>query len=337
MEGGPHGGRVGACALILAALLAVTQALNGCQASPRPPRLAARSVPLPTPLAARLAEPRRHVLMLGPVMLQARPPTSAEVIPAGRGTLNVPILMYHYIRVNPNPWDRLGFGLSVTPADFESQVSWLAINGYHAIDLVDLERYLAGVQGLPSRPVILTFDDGYRDFYTTAYPILKAHSFTAVAYVVSGFVGAPGYMTATQLVQLDAVGIEIGAHTVTHPDLTLLGAAGSQHEVRDSKTMLEGLLKHPVVDFCYPSGKLNAAVVEEVQAAGFQSATTTATGTLHGSGDRFAWTRVRVQGGESLAAFVQGLGPQEATVAIVPAPLGPMHASGPRVTLAERP
>jgi peptidoglycan/xylan/chitin deacetylase (PgdA/CDA1 family) len=271
---------------MLAALLAVTQALNGCQASPRPLRPAARSVPPPTPLAARLDESRRHVLMLGPVMLQARPPTSAEVIPTGRGALNVPIVMYHYIRVNPNPRDRLGFGLSVTPADFESQVSWLAINGYHAIDLVDLERYLAGVQGLPSRPVVLTFDDGYRDFYTTAYPILKAHSFTAVTYVVSGFIGAPGYMTAAQLVQLDAVGIEIGAHTVTHPDLTLLGAASSQHEVRDSKAMLEGLLKHPVVDFCYPSGNLNAAVVQEVQAAGFQSAGGVRSGPRPAGGDR---------------------------------------------------
>jgi peptidoglycan/xylan/chitin deacetylase (PgdA/CDA1 family) len=215
-------------------------------------------------------------------------------------------------------------------------VGWLAANGYHAIDLQDLERYLAGVASLPSRPVVLTFDDGYRDFYTTAYPILRAHHFTAVTYVVSGFIGAPGYMTAAQLVELDAVGIEVGAHTVTHADLTRLGPANSQHEIGDSKAMLEGLLEHPVVDFCYPSGKLNATVVQEVEAAGFQSATTTALGTLHGMGDRFSWTRVRVQGGEPLAAFTQSLGPEEATVAVLPPTPSPNRAHGSPISVAER-
>jgi peptidoglycan/xylan/chitin deacetylase (PgdA/CDA1 family) len=155
--------------------------------------------------------------------------------------------------------------------------------------------------------------------------------------VVSGFIGAPGYMTAAQLVELDAVGIEIGAHTVTHADLTRLGPANSQHEIGDSKAMLEGLLKHPVVDFCYPSGKLNATVVQDVEAAGFQSATTTVPGTLHGMGDRFSWTRVRVQGGEPLAAFTQSLGPEEATVAVLPPTPSPTRAPGSPISVAERP
>jgi peptidoglycan/xylan/chitin deacetylase (PgdA/CDA1 family) len=321
---------------MLAAMLALTQAVNGGQAPPRPHRLAVRSTPLRSPVAFRLDERQRQLLTLGSVIVPAQRQTPSTVVPLGRAAVSVPILMYHYIRVNPNPWDRLGFGLSVTPADFETQVGWLAANGYHAIDLQDLERYLAGVASLPSRPVVLTFDDGYRDFYTTAYPILRAHHFTAVTYVVSGFIGAPGYMTAAQLVELDAVGIEIGAHTVTHADLTRLGPASSQHEIGDSKAMLEGLLKHPVVDFCYPSGKLNAAVVQDVEAAGFQSATTTVPGTLHGMGDRFSWTRVRVQGGEPLAAFTQSLGPEEATVAVLPPTPSPNRAHGSPISVAER-
>src|SRR5207237_762140 len=79
-------------------------------------------------------------------------------------------------------------------------------------------------------------------------------------------------------------------------------------------------LKHPVLDFCYPSGRLNAGVIRQVEAAGFQSATTTAAGTAHSQADRLTWSRVRVQGGESLATFVQNLGPVERAVPIAPAP-----------------
>jgi peptidoglycan/xylan/chitin deacetylase (PgdA/CDA1 family) len=313
-------GRAGGYALILAAVLALTQALDACQGSPRQPRLAVRGPSLGATLVPGDRRGRQG-FTLGAVALPVRASTTSDVVPPGRPALNVPILMYHYIRVNPVPWDGLGVRLSVTPADFEAQIGWLVANGYHAVDLQDLERYLAGARSLPSRPVVLTFDDGYEDFYAAAYPILKAHRYTAVSYVVTGFLGGPRYMTAAQVVELDASGIEIGAHTVTHPDLTRLGAAGLQHEIFDSKATLEALLRHPVLDFCYPSGKLDGAVVQQVQAAGFQSATTTVPGTLHGLGDRFTWTRVRVQGGESLAAFASSLGPPEPTVPLeVPAP-----------------
>jgi peptidoglycan/xylan/chitin deacetylase (PgdA/CDA1 family) len=328
MEGGLHPGRFGAGALVLAALLALTQALNGCQTSPRLPVVAVRSAPARAIIAIPL-EGGHQVFRRRIAALPSRAPAPTEMIPPGRGAVNVPILMYHYIRVNPNPFDRLGFGLSVTPADFEAQMTWLAANGYHTIDLQDLEGYLAGARSLPPRPVVLTFDDGYEDFYTTAYPILKAHHFTAVSYVVTGFLGAPRYLTAAQVVELDAAGIEIGAHTVSHADLTRLGAANARHEIADSKAMLEGLLKHPVLDFCYPSGRLNGAVALEVQAAGFRSATTTAIGTTHSAGDRFSWTRVRVEGGESLATFVQRLGPEEPAIPIAPASRSLLSLGGP--------
>jgi peptidoglycan/xylan/chitin deacetylase (PgdA/CDA1 family) len=319
MEGGLHPGRLGAGALVLAAMLALTQALNGCQTSPPLPLVTVRSAVL-RPIAAALPERRRQVFRPHLPAFPSQTPAMNELIPAGRVAVNVPILMYHYIRVNPDPRDRLGFGLSVTPADFEAQMTWLAANGYHPIDLQDLERYLGGARSLPPRPVVLTFDDGYEDFYTTAYPVLRSHHFTAVSYVVTGFLGAPRYMTVAQVIELDAAGIEIGAHTVTHADLTRLAAANMRHEVADSRAMLEGLLKHPVVDFCYPSGKVNAAVVLQVEVAGFRSATTTAAGTTHSLGDRFSWTRVRVAGGESLADFVQRLGPEEPAVLVAPAP-----------------
>lgn len=225
------------------------------------------------------------------------------VLAPGPVSVRVPILMYHYIRVNPDPRDQMGYRLSVTPRDFAAQMDWLARNGYHPITFHDLSEFLGGVSGLPSRPIILTFDDGYADFYTTALPVLISHDFNAVAYVVSGFVGSPGYMTAAQVRAADRAGIEIGSHTVNHVDLTRQSAEGIHYELVASRASLEGVLGHPVLSFCYPSGKFNASIVAAVQAAGYRDATTTRLGSDRSLGNRYTWGRIRIAGGESLSWF----------------------------------
>jgi peptidoglycan/xylan/chitin deacetylase (PgdA/CDA1 family) len=232
------------------------------------------------------------------------------VLPPGPSTIRVPVLMYHYIRVNPNPYDRLGYNLSVTPADFATQMDWLARNGYHPITFSDLHSYLNGQLGLPSRPVILTFDDGYADFYTTALPVLRAHDFSAVAYVVSGFVGRPGYMTAAQVLEADRSGIEIGAHTVDHADLAKQSPDGLRYQLTASKASLEQLLGHPVLSLCYPSGKFNPTVATAAENAGYRDATTTRWGSFRTLASRYIWDRLRISGGETLDQFARDLASQ---------------------------
>ncbi len=234
----------------------------------------------------------------------AAPP---DVVAPGAYAINVPILTYHYIRVNPDRYDRMGFALSVTPADFAAQMDWLAENGYHPITTEDLHTYLQGARGLPSRPVVLSFDDGYADFYTTALPILRSHDFKAVAYVVSGFVGQARYMTAAQVREADRSGIEIGSHTVSHANLATASSAASWAQLTESKQFLERLLGHPVVSFCYPSGKVTSAVAWQVGAAGYHDATTTRFGYSHTLGDRYLWTRLRISGGEPLDQFAMAV------------------------------
>jgi peptidoglycan/xylan/chitin deacetylase (PgdA/CDA1 family) len=221
----------------------------------------------------------------------------------GSGAVRVPVLMYHYIRVNPDPRDRLGFALSVTPSDFVAQMDWLAANGYHPITFRDLHAYLAGAAGLPSRPVVLTFDDGYEDFYTTALPVLIGHDFKAVSYVVSGFIGRSGYMNAAQIREADRADIEIGSHTVDHADLTRQSLDGLRYQIISSKRSLEQLLGHDVISFCYPSGRFNPSAVSVVQEAGYSNATTTGYGFVRTMAGRFLWGRLRISGGESLGDF----------------------------------
>lgn len=230
-----------------------------------------------------------------------------DVLLPGPPTTNVPILTYHYIRVNPNSRDRMGFALSVTPADFAAQMDWLARYNFHPITTEDLYNNLGGARGLPSKPVILTFDDGYADFYTTALPILRSHDFKAVAYVVSGFIGWPGYMTAEQVREADRSGIEIGSHTVSHVDLAKSSAAAVRAQLVESKQAIEGVIGHSVVSFCYPSGKFTSAVASQVKAAGYHDATTTSGGYSHTMSDRYVWARLRVSGGEPLDQFAVAL------------------------------
>ena len=263
--------------------------------------LAAASRPAPTSPTVRHGQAMPAWEIFPPGALDA-------VIPPGRSTVQVPILMYHYIRVPPDyASDRIGWGLSTSPEDFKLQMNYLDQHGYHPITLTELRDYLKGNRPLPDRPVVITFDDGYADLYTQAFPVLKHHRFKAVAYIVSGFVGRVGQnVMPDQVREMDAYGIEIGAHTVNHVDLTTAGGSLGT-EVSGSKTALEALVGHPVLDFCYPSGRYNPAVIQAVQAAGFDSATTTESGAVHTLNDRFAWTRVRVSGSESLDDFVMGL------------------------------
>ena len=255
-------------------------------------------------------------------------PIRHYVIPAGRPEVTVPILMYHYIRYFQDPNDRVGSDLSVSPDDFRAQMDYLRANGYHPVDFQDLRGYLHGDQVLPSRPVILTFDDGYADFYTTAYPVLAQHDFKAVSYVVPGLLGRQGYMTPGQVLELDRDGVQIASHTWSHRDLTTLAPDQLKSELDGSRAFLEQLVGHAVVDFCYPAGRFDPAVEQAVAAAGYQTATSTQLGYRHSLADAGAWARVRVHGGEPLDVYARMLGPEEPAVATwvdpYPAPVLPL-------------
>ena len=317
----PNLGRVGAGALIAIAALALAGAKGDSSTSTFHAQI--DSTPANSSVTLSYTRPPQPASAD-----QARP-----VVPLGRGAIQVPILMYHYIRINPDPSDALGADLSVTPDSFQQEMDWLQANGYHPVDFDDLRAYFLGVSPLPARPVILTFDDGYRDLYTTAFPILRAHNFKAVAYLVSGFLGFSNNVTREQVQEMAQNGIQIGAHTLSHIDLTKASNDELTRQLVDSKADLETLIGHPVVDFCYPAGRFDGRVVAAVKAAGYQTATTTQPGTQHSVADRYTWSRIRVRGGEGLDKFAADLSPQEPTVMMRIAPSPPAIPVIPRLPL----
>jgi peptidoglycan/xylan/chitin deacetylase (PgdA/CDA1 family) len=227
----------------------------------------------------------------------------------------VPTLYYHYIRINPNPKDHVGFGLSTPPAAFRAQMQYLADHGFHVIPLHQAVVAVEHHSVLPSRPVVLTFDDGYADFFTSAVPILQSHGFTATSFVVSGRMGWGGYMTPSQIVAADGMGFTVGAHTVDHVALAALAPARATWEIRQSKLTLEGLLGHPVLDFAYPYGSFNLFDMAQAKSLGFETALSTLSGTCHSAGQLFDLSRVRIGGGLPLASFAHDVGGPAPTAA----------------------
>src|SRR6267143_1024418 len=263
---------------------------------------------------------------------------SKAPIPSGPVTY-VPILYYHYIRINPNPRDRAGFSLSTPPAMFQSQLQYLANHGFHVIALHDAVVAIKNHSGLPSRPIVLTFDDGYADFFTTAVPILQSHGFTATSFVISGRLGWAGFMTPNQVVAADSMGFTIGAHTVDHVALAAQAPARATWEMKQSKLTLEELLGHPVLDFAYPYGSFNPYDMTQAKSLGFETAASTMSGSLHSAGQLFLLSRMRIGGGLPLTYFagvVGGPSPTPAELRSVGAP-PPSPAPTPTPTPIPRP
>lgn len=258
---------------------------------------------------------------------------SRAPVPMGPVTY-VPILLYHYIRINPDPRDRVGFSLSTPPAMFRAQMQYLADHGFHVISLHQAVLAIKNHSGLPSRPVVLTFDDGYADFFTSAIPIMRSHGFTATDFVISGRMGWSGFMTPSQVVAADAMGFNIGAHTVDHVALAALSAARATWEIKQSKLALEGLLGHPVLDFAYPYGSYNAFDMAQVKSLGFESAVSTLYGTVHSAGQLFYLSRQRLGGSLSLGYFANVVGgppPSLAELRIIGATPTPTPTATPTV------
>ncbi|MCL6522300.1 MAG: polysaccharide deacetylase family protein [Firmicutes bacterium] len=217
----------------------------------------------------------------------------------------MPILMYHEIGLPP----RRGWpGLYVSPADFARQMAYLAAAGFHPLTLEGWYGDLAHGRPLPPRPVIITFDDGYAGVYRNALPVLERYRFPAVLNLQVGLVGRPGALTLEEVKALARAGFEIDAHTVSHPDLTRLGAAAVAYQLDASRAWIRQRLGQPADFFAYPSGRYDARVVEAVRRAGFLGAETTVWGLADPA--RTGWytlPRIRVSGGESLAAFRDAL------------------------------
>jgi peptidoglycan/xylan/chitin deacetylase (PgdA/CDA1 family) len=226
------------------------------------------------------------------------------------------ILMYHQVGPMVDPPNRSTY---CNRQRFESQMRWLRRFRYNVLTMDHAVRALAGHEPIPKRAVVLTFDDGYQDFYDHALPILERFGLPAIVYAVSGRLGAspawrsenavpfPNLLTIEQLRDVSHRGITVGAHTITHPRLTQAPPQARWAEVRESKTQLEAIIDGPVEHFCYPYGDYDADVMTVVEEAGFRSGVTTVRGRAHQAEDLFELPRKGISSRDDLSNFAVNL------------------------------
>jgi peptidoglycan/xylan/chitin deacetylase (PgdA/CDA1 family) len=231
-----------------------------------------------------------------------------NALPAPDGVerrVRVPILMYHYISDPPKGANDIRRDLSLPGPDFELQLRYLVNEGYHSISMQDLIMHIQQGTPLPEKPIILTFDDGYKDAFTVAVPLLKKYGFTGTFFIFTQPIMKENrdYLSWQEIELMSAAGMEIGSHSASHPDLREQPDDVLMSEIVDSKKEIEAHIHKPVRSFCYPANTYNSGVIQKVQEAGYWAAVTTQQGVEHTSDNRLLLRRVRVRGESGLERF----------------------------------
>ncbi len=247
-------------------------------------------------------------------------PSATPAAPAGTPItrpFDLPILMYHHVSQTV-PGDALTAGLTVTTTGFEQELQYLKCAGYTAVTMAQLFAAMDGKAVLPRKPVMLTFDDGYDDGYTQAFPLLQKYGFAGSFAIITGLVEGGGpYMSWAQIREMADAGMEMTSHTVTHIDLGTSDDATDRDQLATSKQALQSQTGRPVEFLVYPSGEpfrsgseaRQAEVVALLREAGYRGALLDGSNTTtQDPSAPFALNRWRVFGSEDIYTYAGSIG-----------------------------
>ena len=184
----------------------------------------------------------------------------------------VPVLCYHQIRNWTSSDGKVGKDYIVTPAEFKSQMKMLADSGYNTILPDQLYNYLAYGTELPSKPIMLTFDDTKLDQYTIAYPELEKHGFKGVFFIMTVSLGRPNYMSKAQVKELSDKGHVIGSHTYDHQNVKKYKGDDWVTQIEKPTKTLTEITGKDIRYFAYPFGLWNKEAIPELKKRGFDAA-----------------------------------------------------------------
>jgi len=198
-----------------------------------------------------------------------------------------PVLLYH--RVGPEP-----DALTITEDRLMEDLRYLADRGYHAVSLEQAEKYMTGQDTINGKPVLLTFDDGYLNNYTKAFPILQDFSMTATFFIITGMVGQPNRLNRFQMKEMAAAGMSFGSHTVSHRPLGDLDGKQAIAELVKSKGDLEDMLGKKTEFVAYPCGSFKHETILAARDAGYKGGFTTQNGIARFYKDHLMISRIPV-------------------------------------------
>ena len=224
----------------------------------------------------------------------------------------VPVLMYHSVTADPAAATR---ALSVHPSAFAEQLAVLRDGGYTGLTFGDLGELLRTGSPLPARPVVVTLDDGYADAHEEALPLLAEYGFAATVFVTPGWLrDAAGFaagrplaraLSWSQVRELADAGVEIGAHSQSHPQLDQLPDETLHAELGISKAVLEDRLGRAVTAMAYPFGYHRSRVRQAVAAAGYRHAAAVGNAATRPADDPLARPRLTVRRTTTTATFTR--------------------------------
>ncbi len=231
-------------------------------------------------------------------------------------TNRVPILMYHSISDSSKDKRYPYYQTITTPQVFAEHMDYLHRNGYSTISLAEAVSCVSGSRYRWERPVAITLDDGYQDFYTQAFPILQKYGFNTTVFLPTAYIGETARqfnkaecLTWSQIRELHTEGIEFGSHTVTHPQLKSMNMADVEYEVQASKDTIEQALGCSVKSFAYPYAfpetdrPFTRRLRGFLEESGYENGVSTIIGTADQMGDRFFMKRLPVNSCDDLRLF----------------------------------
>jgi peptidoglycan/xylan/chitin deacetylase (PgdA/CDA1 family) len=213
--------------------------------------------------------------------------------------------MYHHVNDLGPGASALDRDLTVSPQRFEEQLRYLRREGYEAISLNDLTLHLTIGQALPEKSVVITFDDGYVDAYTHAFPLLQRFGFSATFFLISEPMdtGISQFLTWDQVIEMHAAGMRFEPHSFNHPDMRNRDFDFVVFQILAPKEAIEARIGETCRFFAYPSGRYDQFVIDVLRSAGFWGGVLTEQGATHEISDLFTLQRVRVRGEHSLEDF----------------------------------
>lgn len=228
-------------------------------------------------------------LFLLPFVLSSPYHLQANTLESAKENTKIIVLNYHMV-------EDKDIALSVLPKDFDKQMAYLKEHDFHPISTNELYRALTEGIELPKNPILITFDDGYIDNYTHAYPILKKYGFKAAFFIVTGFLddNNPRYMSWENLKEMAKDGMDFESHTVSHKSLTDVAEDEARYEIEKSKARLEEELGKKVLFLAYPTGTYNLHIAQMLKDAGYKGAFTIKYGNVDMASNLFALERVPV-------------------------------------------
>lgn len=254
------------------------------------------SSPSPTPSVGPAQEAK-----LQAAAASAPATVHASVYQPGAKPVIIPVLNYHSVTIDP------GNIVVISPDKLAEQMEYLDQNGYTPLSLNDFTLMLERRKELPSKPVLLTFDDGYTDNVLEAMPILKKHKFPATLFMSPGMVGVEGYLDWEQVRTLHEAGWDIQPHGMTHPSLPKLTSEEQAYQINEARKQIEAQIGVSADVFCYPYGHYNEQTLRILKEAGFRYAFTIDQGKTTSSQHPYKLKRIFVNGEEALSSLVHKL------------------------------